>query len=140
MTDEKIFDGFDQFDHAQYADEARERWGDTDAYKESARRTKQYTKQDWQRMKEEMEAVHNGIAAHMRAGKPASDPEVTALAEAHRLHIDRWFYPCSHQMHSALGEMYIQDPRFTATYENISPGLAHYMRDAIVANGSRSSV
>jgi DNA-binding transcriptional MerR regulator len=136
MSNEKIFDGFDEFDHAQYADEAKERWGETDAYKESARRAKRYSKEDWQRMKAEMDAVHNGMAALMRAGKATNDPEVTALAEKHRLHIDRWFYPCNHQMHQALGDMYIADPRFTATYENISPGLAQFMRDAIAANGS----
>lgn len=138
MSKENIFDGFDEFEHAKYADEARERWGDTDAYKESARRAKQYSKQDWQRMKEQMDAVHNGIAHLMESGKPADDPAVTALAEKHRLHIDHWFYPCSPEMHAALGDMYIADPRFTATYEGISPGLAQYMRDAIAANARRS--
>jgi DNA-binding transcriptional MerR regulator len=138
MSKEEMFGGFDEFDHAQYADEAKERWGDTDAYKESARRAKKYSKQDWQRMKEEMDAVHNGLAEMLRAGKPAADPEVTALAEQHRLHIDRWFYPCSHQMHQALGDMYIADPRFTATYEKIAPGLAQYVRDAITANANRA--
>jgi DNA-binding transcriptional MerR regulator len=136
MSNDKMFDGFDEFEHARYAEEAQERWGETDAYKESARRAKQYSKQDWQRMKAEMDAVHNGIAALMQAGKPANDPQVTALAEQHRLHIDRWFYPCSHKMHQALGDMYVADPRFTATYEKISPGLAQYMRDAIAANGA----
>jgi MerR family transcriptional regulator, thiopeptide resistance regulator len=137
MANDKMFEGFDEFDHARYADEARERWGDTDAYKESARRAKQYSKQDWQRMKEELDALHNDIAEAMRAGKPANDPQVTALAEQHRMHIDRWFYPCSHAMHEALGDMYVADPRFTATYEKISAGLAQYMRDAIAANGSK---
>lgn len=137
MSNDRMFDGFDEFEHAQYEEEARERWGDTDAYRESARRAKQYNKQDWQRMKQEMDAVHNGIAELMRAGKPADAPEVTALAEQHRLHIDRWFYPCSHEMHQAMGDMYIADARFTATYEKISPGLAQYMRDAISANGRK---
>jgi MerR family transcriptional regulator, thiopeptide resistance regulator len=139
MSSEKMFDGFDEFGHAQYADEARERWGDTDAYKESARRARKYSKQDWQRMKEEMDAVHNGMAEMMRSGKSADDPKVAALAEQHRLHIDRWFYPCSHQMHQALGDMYIADPRFTATYEKIAPGLAQYVRDAIAANAAAQS-
>ena len=137
MSNDRMFDGFDEFENAEYAEEAKERWGDTDAYKESARRARQYTKQDWQRMKAEMDALHNGIADLMQAGKTPSDPQVIALAEQHRLHIDRWFYPCSHKMHQALGDMYVGDPRFTATYEKIRPGLAEFMRDAIAANAAR---
>ena len=41
-------------------------------------------------------------------------------------------------MHVNLGEMYAADPRFTATYEQIRPGLAHYLRDAITANAARA--
>ena len=33
MTAEQMFEDFDQFDHAQYEPEARERWGDTEAYR-----------------------------------------------------------------------------------------------------------
>jgi hypothetical protein len=52
-------------------------------------------------------------------------------AEEHRRHITRWFYECSSEMHVGLGEMYAADPRFKASYEAISPGLAKYLRDAV---------
>ena len=39
-------------------------------------------------------------------------------------------------MHRALGDMYVADPRFAANYEKVEPGLAAYVRDAIVANAS----
>jgi hypothetical protein len=55
-------------------------------------------------------------------------------AEAHRAQIDRRFYPCSYEMQVGLAEMYLADPRFTATYEKIAPGLARYVHDAIKAN------
>jgi DNA-binding transcriptional MerR regulator len=42
----KIFDGFDPKQHEA---EAKQRWGDTDAYKVSMQRTKGYTAADWQR-------------------------------------------------------------------------------------------
>jgi hypothetical protein len=70
----------------------------------------------------------------MRAGQPANGPEARALAERHRQHISRWFYPCSPAMHRGLGEMYVADERFTQTYEREAPGLAAYVHDAIVAN------
>ncbi len=59
-------------------------------------------------------------------------------AEAHRQQITRWFYDCSHEIHRGLGDMYVQDPRFTATYEGTAPGLAAYVRDAIHANAARA--
>ena len=60
-------------------------------------------------------------------------PEV----EEARLLIDRWFYPCSRAMHASLGEMYVADARFTATYEAIRPSMARYLRDATAANAAR---
>ncbi|HUP88436.1 MAG TPA: MerR family transcriptional regulator [Longimicrobiales bacterium] len=139
MDAKKMFDGFDEFDHTKYEDEARERWGHTEAYKESARRTKQYTKEDWARMKSEMESLNQRMVEVMKSGKPASDAAATAIAEQHRQHIDRWFYPCSHKMHVGLGEMYISDPRFAENYEKYAVGLAQYMRDAIIANAESST-
>jgi hypothetical protein len=60
------------------------------------------------------------------------------LAEKARLHIDRCFYPCSHEMHAALGRMYVEDPRFAENYERRREGLAAYVRDAIAANAERA--
>lgn len=137
MSTEKMFDGFDEFQNAEYAEEAKQRWGHTDAYKESMRRTRQYSKADWQRMKDESDAITRGVVELMNAGRPSDDPAVLALAEQHRLHIDRWFYPCSREFHAALGEMYVADPRFTATYEKISPGLAQFLSNAIKANSTQ---
>jgi hypothetical protein len=61
-----------------------------------------------------------------------------AVAERHRLMIEGHFYLCSPEMHVKLGEMYVADPRFTATYDKVRPGLASYMRDAIGANAART--
>ena len=71
------------------------------------------------------------------AGRAATDPECVAVAEKHRLHIDRWFYPCPHAMHSKLAEMYEADPRFTANYEKMAPGMAAFVATAIRANEAR---
>jgi MerR family transcriptional regulator, thiopeptide resistance regulator len=57
-------------------------------------------------------------------------------AELHRASMQR-FYDCSYDMHRNLADMYISDPRFTATYDEIRPGMAHYVRDAIHANADR---
>ena len=135
MTKEELFDGFDP---AEYEDEARERWGHTDAYKESARRTKGYTERDWERFKAESEDIGLSIAALMDEGVAPDDPRAMDQVERHRLQIDRWFYPCSHEIHANLGLMYVADPRFKATYEKIHEGMAQYVCDAIQANLARS--
>lgn len=132
----ELFDGFDPREHDE---EVKERWGETDAYKESARRSKTYGKADWVKIKAEAEAIGARIAAVYAAGSPADSPEAIAAVESHRAHIDRWFYPCSPEMHCNLAEMYVADPRFRATYEKIAAGLAQYVHDAVLAASARPS-
>lgn len=134
MNKEDMFEVFGDFDPAEHEEEARERWGDTDAYAESARRTKRYTKDDWLRIKQEGAAVVEGLVARMDAGAGPDDPEVQALVEEHRMQIDRNFYPCSKEMHAGLGRMYVADPRFAKTYDDARPGLAQFLCDAILIN------
>jgi DNA-binding transcriptional MerR regulator len=137
LTPEERLEVFGDFEPEAYAAEVEERWGDTDASRESARRTARYTKADWARIKAEGGAVTERLAAAMRAGLPADGTEAMDAAEAHRRQIDEAFYPCSHEMQVGLAEMYLADPRFTATYEAVAPGLAQYVHDAIVANAAR---
>ena len=139
MERSDMFEVFGDFDPADYGDEVRERWGETEAYRESARRTRRYTKDDWARFKAESDAVNATIAALRDEGVAPDDPRAMDAAERHRLLIDAWFYPCSHQMHEQLGRMYVEDARFTATYEKIRPGMAEYVRDATAANSARAS-
>ncbi len=136
LTPEERFEVFGDFDPDQHAAEVEERWGDTDAYRESARRTSRYTKSDWERIKAQGQAAMEQVVAAMQAGKPASSPEAMEGAEAHRRQIDDAFYACSYEMHVGLAEMYIADARFTATYEKMAPGLAQYLHDAIKANAA----
>jgi DNA-binding transcriptional MerR regulator len=126
-----MFDGFDPTEHDQ---EVRTRWGDSDAYRESARRTRGYTQADWERYKREAEANGKQIVQLMQAGRAVNDAEVQAAVEEHRLLIDRWFYPCSVEMHKGLGAMYVQDPRFRATLDKLASGYAQYLSDAIAAS------
>jgi DNA-binding transcriptional MerR regulator len=134
MNEKDLFKVFGGEDPTQYEDEARERWGDTDAYKESRRRTKSYTKDDWLRIKAELDAVEAEFAASMTAGTAPDSPGAMALAERARLGIDQAFYPCSHEMHANLGRMYVSDSRFAKHYDDRAAGLAHYVCDAILAN------
>ncbi|RPA12534.1 MerR family transcriptional regulator [Gordonia sp. OPL2] len=117
----------------EYAAEAQERWGDTDAWRQSQARTARFDKNDWRRIKAEGDALEAKLADAMRAGVAAGSPEANALAEEHRAGIEQ-FYDCGYEMQVNLAEMYIADPRFTAHYDTRAPGLAQFLRDIIVAN------
>jgi hypothetical protein len=121
----------------EYAQEAEARWGDTEQYRQSQERTSRYTKEDWERIKAEADAIERGLAAALADGEPAGGDRATGLAEEHRQHLSRYYYDCGYDMHRGLGEMYVSDARFTAHYELVAEGLAAYVRDAIHANADR---
>lgn len=126
----------DNFDES-YAQEAEQRWGDTDAWKESQRRSRSYTKEQWQQIKEEGDRVNARFVELMTAGVAADSEQAMDAAEAARQQICTWFYDCPRSMHASIAEMYVADPRFTKTYEDIHEGMAQYVRDAVVANADR---
>jgi DNA-binding transcriptional MerR regulator len=140
MSGQDMFEGLGTFERneAEHGDEVRERWGETDAYAESARRTARYSEQDWSTITTEGEAIEAAFADLLIAGVVAEDEAAMDLAEQHRRHITRWFYPCSHETHADLGEMYVADERFRQHYDQRREGLAEYVRDAILANGRRA--
>ena len=136
LTPEEQFEvfGTDQVG-GEWAREADERWGDTDAYRESARRTASYGKEDWQRLKAESDDLLRRFAELLSEGAPADGADATALAEEHRQYLSRWFYDCSPEMHRGLAQLYTADERFTATFDAVAPGLAAYVAAAIAAAG-----
>lgn len=135
MDPQKMFEGFDP---SKYEEEAKERWGNTPEFAESKRRTAKYTKEDWDRYRAESAALVNELAKLFDAGVPATSDQAMDVAEKHRESITRWFYPCSYEIHRGLGEMYVNDERFAANYEQLRKGLATYFRDAIRANAERA--
>ncbi len=121
---------------AEYAAEAEQRWGQTDAWQQSQRRTAALSKQDWVEVKAQTDAVEAAFASALRNGVPPTDAVATDLAERHRRGIET-FYDCSPTMHRTLAETYVSDPRFRQHYEDVAPGLAQYVHDAILANADR---
>jgi hypothetical protein len=128
---------FGEHDPERHEAEVQERWGDTDAYAQSKRRAAAYTKEDWQRIRAEGEELTRRMAAALRDGVPPDSAPAMDLAEEARQQIGRWFYDCPPPVHAALGRMYVEDERFTATYEAVAPGLAHWVSTAVQANAAR---
>src|SRR5918996_3895869 len=134
LTPEERLEVFGEFRPEDHAEEAEQRWGETEAYKESNRRVSGYTKEDWQRLKAEEEEIRARLAAALDAGLAPESEEAMSAAEAHREYISRWFYECSYEIHRGLTEMYVSDERFRSNYDTQVPGLAAFIRDAAHAN------
>jgi MerR family transcriptional regulator, thiopeptide resistance regulator len=127
----ELFDGFNPED---YDEEVKQRWGNTEAYKESTRRTQQYGRPEWEAIQREAQDINTRLRDLMQSGAAPTDAAVQAAVEDHRKHISRWFYPCSKEAHRGLGEMYVADARFTANLDKVAPGFAKFLRDAIAAS------
>ncbi|MFJ8494802.1 MerR family transcriptional regulator [Streptomyces sp. NPDC094038] len=137
LTPGERFEVFGDKDPEQYAEEAEQRWGGTEAYAESQRRAARYTKADWQRMKAEADDWSARYAALVTAAEPAAGERAMDMAEEHRRHISAWFYDCPPEMHRCLAAMYVSDERFKAFYDSVAPGLAEHLKEAIEANAAR---
>jgi MerR family transcriptional regulator, thiopeptide resistance regulator len=137
LTPQEMLEVFQGFDPTQYTEEAESRWGDSDAYRESVRRTSSYTKDDWLRIKAEADDLSTRLAAALTRTLPPDSPEAMDLAEEHRQQITRWFYECSYDVHRGLADLYVADERFAANYERYAAGLTQFLHDAIHANAAR---
>jgi len=133
----KMEDLFEGFDPSRYEDEARHQWGKSEAFVESENRTRRYMPDDWKALKAEQAAVYDDAYSALEAGQRPSDEAVMEIAERHRLSIDRWFYPCSHRMHSGLASMYESDDRFRQSIDRHGQGLTSFLAEAIRANAAR---
>ena len=128
------------FGSTRLEDNARrvvERWGGNDRFRQQQERTRKYKREDWLALQAEQRDIHQRLADAMLAGVPADSPAVTSIAEEHRLHLDRWFHDCDHEVHRELARAYRANERVGRNYDDMVPGLSQYIHDAIVANCSR---
>ncbi len=116
-----------------YEAEVEQRWGHTDVYAESARRTSKYTKADWERIKAEGDAITAAFVDALDRGLAPEDPPVQAVVERHWQHLAHWFYTPTAEMYSGLGDLYVDDPRFTKNIDKARAGPAAYQRAAMRA-------
>lgn len=117
----------------EYAVEAEQRWGDTDAWRQSQQRVARMSKQDWIDLKAEGDALLAALAQAKRDGVTPGSPAADELAARHRASIER-FYECGGEMHRGLVEMYVADERFAAYYDDVEPGLAQFVHDVVIAS------
>lgn len=117
----------------EFEKEVKERWGDTDAYRQSKAKTSSYTKEDFQAAKVDQEAATELFVYAFGNSHAVTSEKAQAAVVAHREAISKWFYECSVEMQKNLAVMYIEDPRFKEYYDGRVRGLAQYVHDSIMA-------
>ena len=115
-----------------YEEEVKERWGNTDAYRQSQSKTSKYSKDDFEAAKVDQEAGTELFVYAFGNSLPIDSPKAQEAVIAHREAITKWFYDCSIEMQKNLALMYIEDPRFKEYYDGRVRGLAQYVHDAIM--------
>ena len=114
-----------------YETEARERWGDTDAYREHEKKTKNYTKEKWAEANDGLIAIFTEFAACKASGASADSTEAQALVAKLQAHITVNYYTCTDEILAGLGKMYIADERFKKNIDKYGEGTAEFAAEGI---------
>ena len=112
-----------------YADEAQQKWGDSEAWRESNRRHAGYTDEQEIAIAHEADEIFRALAASM--DKSPKDPAVLALVARWQQHITQRHYLCDTGILAGLGQMYVADERFTEHIDRFGDGLAAFFSEAI---------
>lgn len=120
-----------------WADEAKQRWGDTPEYAESERRNANRSKADWERMYARQAALVEKLAAAVTSGENPDSEVGREISAMHREGI-AVHYPCSRARQVCLARMYTVDTRFTEAYESEDkggvPGATAWLLKAVEAD------
>lgn len=127
MSKKSLFEAFSEEQQEKYAQEAEQMY-DPAVVKESNRKWKSYSAAEKQRILDEGNGIYADLLAAMPKG--AGSPEVQAIVERWRKHMD-YFWTPNHEQLLGLAEIYTTDARFKAKFDKVDPRLAEFMREAL---------
>lgn len=113
----------------KYAKEVEEKWGHSNEYKESAKRTEKYSKDDWNDINTQYQKTFMKFGRLMDLSP--EDEKVQVLVKEWQNFISKNFYNCTDEILAGLGQMYIYDERFKTNIDKEREGLAEYINKAI---------
>ena len=131
MKGENVMNAFDNSEFEQYKDEAKVKWGQTDAYKEHAEKTKEYSKEKWNNLIEEMNEIFAEFAACRKNGEGPDSVKAQNYVKKLQNHITENYYDCTNEILAGLGQMYVLDERFKKNIDKHGEGTAEFVREAI---------
>ena len=113
--------------------EARERYGNTAAYREHEQKTRNYTKEKWAEANDGLMAIFAEFAMCKNSGVSADSAEAQALVAKLQAHITTHYYTCTDEILAGLGKMYVADERFKKNIDKYGEGTAEFAAEAITA-------
>ncbi len=128
---EIIMNAFDNTEIENYKNEAKERWGNTDAYKEYSQKSKGYSKENFNALGEGMDKILEEFAICMNGGATFDSKEAQILVGKLQNYITESFYTCTNEILAGLGQMYIADERFKVNIDKHSVGTAEFVSKSI---------
>lgn len=128
LTDEELYEGFTPEQVERYEKEVEAQY-DPELVKESKRRIGKMSKAQWQGIKADGDDVTRLIAS--LADREPDDLEVQAAIARHHGWIEN-FYPASADVYRGLSQLYTENDEFRQTYDKYRPGLADFMKAAMM--------
>jgi hypothetical protein len=133
MTDQEKFEGFKQTmiddNEKKYGKEIRKKYGD-DKVNQSNEKLKNMTKEQHEEVTRLGNEVKAALAEAYENGDPAS-PIAQKAADLHKRWLSFYWNEYSKEAHASLAQMYVDDERFKAYYDEKQPGSAEFLRDAV---------
>ena len=126
----KVFDN-SEFD--KYKEEVKEKWGNTDAFKEYSEKTKNYSKDKQSSLTDEMNNLFGEFSACMKNSLKPDSENVQNLVKRLQNHISDNYYHCTSDILAGLGQMYVYDERFRENIDKNGDGTAEFVSTAITA-------
>ena len=114
-----------------YETEARERYGNTAAYREHEQKTKNYTKEKWIEANDGLLALFAEFAICKDSGASADSAEAQVLVTKLQAHISANYYTCTDEILAGLGKMYVADERFKKNIDKYGARTAEFAAEAI---------
>ncbi|MED4586091.1 MerR family transcriptional regulator [Brevibacillus choshinensis] len=133
MSDQQKFEGFKQKliddNEKQYGEEIRAKYGDEQVNK-SNQKIKGMTEEEHAHLEQLTATIHETLAKAFETKDPAGELAQRVVA-LHREWLCFYWADYSKEAHMVLAQMYVDDPRFTAYYDQDQPGVAAFLRDAV---------
>lgn len=128
---EPVMKAYDSSEFEAYKAETQQRWGQIEAYKEYTGKTKSYSKDKWNELAGELDAIFAEFAACMKNGKKSDSAEAQTLVKKLQGHITESYYLCTNEILAGLGKMYAGDERFKNNIDKHAAGTAEFVSRAI---------
>jgi DNA-binding transcriptional MerR regulator len=122
---------FDNSEFENYKSEVKEKWGNTKAYNEHLEKTKNYSKDKWNNLTDEMNNIFKEFSICMRNDKKVNSIEVINLVKMLQDFITLNYYECTNKILAGLGQMYVLDERFKNNIDKFGDGTAKFVSEAI---------